>query len=85
MRSSGPIMTIRVSRDSGKTYGPVRVHDAEKDNLLPIVPRGWPVCACCLCTARPGSAMERHALARIVVDVAMENAGVPAKLYEGGS
>ncbi|RSS38683.1 hypothetical protein EF902_29630 [Streptomyces sp. WAC05858] len=85
MRGPDTFMTLRVSRDGGKTYGPVRVHDAEKDNLLPSVPRRWPVCACGPCTARPGPAMKRGALARIAVDVAMDIAGVPAKLYEGGS
>ncbi len=78
-------MTLRISRDSGNSYGPVVVHDAERDSLLPIAPEHWPVCTCRWCTRYPGSAYLHHGLARLMVDFAMEDAGVPEKLWEGGS
>ncbi|GHJ28769.1 hypothetical protein TPA0910_32020 [Streptomyces hygroscopicus subsp. sporocinereus] len=45
-RGPGTIMTMRVSRDGGKTYGPVVVYDSVRDNLPPLMDSGWPPCTC---------------------------------------
>jgi hypothetical protein len=40
-----PLMTIRVSRDSGRTYGP-RIDVRPTDNLQPDATSAWPPCQC---------------------------------------
>lgn len=43
---SHPLMTLRVSRDSGQTFGePVVVHLVDKDRP-PVNPLVWPPCQC---------------------------------------
>lgn len=46
-----PLMTLRVSRDSGRTWGPERaVFPAE--GLPPLITTEWPPCQCRRCTRR---------------------------------
>ncbi|MFD8954609.1 hypothetical protein ACFV0B_37785 [Streptomyces xanthophaeus] len=40
-----PMLTIRVSRDGGRTYGPARVIPAGSD-LEPLLTMQWPPCQC---------------------------------------
>jgi len=40
-----PLLVLRVSRDSGKTYGPPRVITTA-DHLPPSVTSEWPPCEC---------------------------------------
>ncbi|MEU8943565.1 hypothetical protein AB0C97_36855 [Streptomyces goshikiensis] len=40
-----PMLTIRVSRDGGRTYGPARVIPAGSD-LEPLLTSQWPPCRC---------------------------------------
>ncbi|GAA0914927.1 hypothetical protein [Streptomyces thermoalcalitolerans] len=46
-RTNGrPLMTIRVSLDGGKTWGPVKVYKSS-DRLAPMeVTSAWPPCRC---------------------------------------
>ncbi|MFJ4584399.1 hypothetical protein [Streptomyces echinatus] len=44
-------MTIRVSRDSGKTWGPETVVRATED-LPPLITGEWPPCQCRRCDGR---------------------------------
>lgn len=49
--SSSPLMTIRVSRDSGKTWGAERALFAT-DDLPPLTTTEWPPCLCRHCGGR---------------------------------
>ncbi|GGU73351.1 hypothetical protein GCM10010260_01290 [Streptomyces filipinensis] len=49
--TDSPLMTIRVSRDSGKTWGPETVVFA-RDDLPPLITTEWPPCQCRRCEAR---------------------------------
>lgn len=40
-----PMLTLRVSRDGGRTYGPARVIPAGAD-LEPLLSSQWPPCRC---------------------------------------
>ncbi len=42
------MMTLRVSRDGGKTYGPVRVVRSTEP-LSPVETSAWPPCRCARC------------------------------------
>lgn len=44
-----PLMTIRVSRDSGQTWGPERAV-FNTDDLAPVIAMEWPPCKCPGCT-----------------------------------
>ncbi|MEE4594483.1 hypothetical protein V2J94_21790 [Streptomyces sp. DSM 41524] len=44
------MMTMRVSRDSGKTYGPMRVVKTTEP-LRPIETSVWPPCRCPRCVS----------------------------------
>ncbi|MDV9190943.1 hypothetical protein R6L23_22475 [Streptomyces sp. SR27] len=39
------LLTLRVSRDSGKTWGPL-VEVTTDDNLVPLNTSAWPPCQC---------------------------------------
>ncbi|AEM86781.1 hypothetical protein Strvi_7428 [Streptomyces violaceusniger Tu 4113] len=45
-----PMMTLRVSRDSGKTYGPTRVIRSTEP-LMPLETSVWPPCQCPRCVS----------------------------------
>ncbi|ADI10664.1 hypothetical protein SBI_07544 [Streptomyces bingchenggensis BCW-1] len=45
------MMTLRVSRDGGKTYGPTRVIRST-DPLRPLETSVWPPCQCPRCIER---------------------------------
>ncbi|WP_432034467.1 hypothetical protein [Streptomyces antibioticus] len=40
-----PLLVLRVSHDSGRTYGPPRVFTTA-DKLPPLVTSEWPPCEC---------------------------------------
>ncbi|MGP3940466.1 hypothetical protein [Streptomyces sp. 6N106] len=82
MKVQGTIMTVRVSRDGGRTFGPVVVHDRVEDNLLPLMSSKWPPCQCRRCQANTWWSQTRHGLARLLVDITAESAGVPEKLWD---
>lgn len=44
-----PLMTIRVSRDAGRTWGSERAI-FPTDDLAPLVTTEWPPCECPRCT-----------------------------------
>lgn len=44
-----PLMTMRVSRDSGKTWEPEQTVSTA-DDLQPLITLAWPPCQCTLCT-----------------------------------
>ena len=44
-----PLMTLRVSRDSGQTWGSERAVLAT-DGLQPLITAAWPPCECRRCT-----------------------------------
>ncbi|SEB81216.1 hypothetical protein SAMN04490356_1772 [Streptomyces melanosporofaciens] len=44
------MMTLRVSRDSGKTYGPTRVVRSTEP-LMPLETSAWPPCECARCVS----------------------------------
>lgn len=46
-----PLMTMRVSRDSGQTWGPEQAV-ATTDDLPPLLTSAWPPCECWRCTER---------------------------------
>lgn len=47
-RREAPLMTLRVSRDGGQTWGRrLRFHTS--DNLKPLQSSVWPPCECRLC------------------------------------
>lgn len=47
-RRDAPLMTIRVSRDGGRTWErPLRIH--RSDNLQPLRSSVWPPCECHRC------------------------------------
>lgn len=46
-----PLMTMRVSRDAGQTWGPERAIFTT-DDLAPFVTMEWPPCKCPRCTRR---------------------------------
>lgn len=46
-----PLMTIRVSRDSGHTWEPERAIFSA-DGLAPLVTMEWPPCKCPRCAQR---------------------------------
>lgn len=46
-----PLMTMRVSHDSGKTWGPERVVFAT-NGLRPLITTEWPPCQCWRCAGR---------------------------------
>jgi hypothetical protein len=48
-----PLMTIRVSRDSGQTWGRERAVFSTED-LAPLATSEWPPCQCWRCTGRGG-------------------------------
>ncbi|QDD62466.1 hypothetical protein FE156_23250 [Streptomyces albidoflavus] len=43
-------MTLKVSRDSGRTWGPVTVVQVEADDPVPVVTGKFPPCTCSRCT-----------------------------------
>jgi hypothetical protein len=43
-----PLMTMRVSRDSGQTWGPERAVSTT-DDLPPLMTSQWPPCQCWRC------------------------------------
>lgn len=49
--TDSPLMTIRVSQDSGKTWGPERAVFAT-DGLPPLITAEWPPCQCRRCDGR---------------------------------
>lgn len=55
--ADAPLMTMRVSRDSGKTWGPERVVFTTGD-LSPLITAEWPPCQCWRC-ADPGKGFVR--------------------------
>jgi hypothetical protein len=46
-----PLMTMRVSRNSGQTWGPERAVFTT-DALPPLITTEWPPCQCWRCTER---------------------------------
>ncbi|MFC8013294.1 hypothetical protein [Streptomyces cinereoruber] len=42
---AAPLLTIRISRDSGRTYGPP-VTVTTEDNPQPLASSQWPPCRC---------------------------------------
>jgi hypothetical protein len=46
-----PLMTMRVSRDSGRTWEPERIVFGG-DDLAPLVTSAWPPCQCPRCAGR---------------------------------
>ena len=45
-----PLLRIRVSRDSGRTWGEPRTYRAaQNDELLPLFSSQWPPCDCPRC------------------------------------
>jgi hypothetical protein len=50
--TDAPLMTLRVSRDSGKTWGPARAVFGGDDPVPPITSE-WPPCRCSCCTTCP--------------------------------
>ncbi|AZK95116.1 hypothetical protein B7R87_15585 [Streptomyces tsukubensis] len=46
-----PRMTIRVSRDSGRTWGPVTIVRSSRTEDLPLEPLRFPPCRCPRCRA----------------------------------
>lgn len=46
-----PLMTLRVSRDSGRTWEPERTVSTT-DDLHPLITLAWPPCQCTRCTER---------------------------------
>ncbi|RZB17142.1 hypothetical protein StrepF001_20390 [Streptomyces sp. F001] len=48
-----PLMTMRVSRDSGRTWGSERAVFAT-DDLPPLLTSEWPPCQCPRCMGRGG-------------------------------
>ncbi|ASQ95198.1 hypothetical protein CGL27_20885 [Streptomyces sp. 11-1-2] len=49
MRDHDTYMTLRVSRDGGKTFGPQVVYSAANNPLLPLMSDRWPMCRCPRC------------------------------------
>jgi len=49
-----PLMTMRVSRDSGQTWGSERAI-FNSDDLSPFTAMEWPPCKCPRCSERRGS------------------------------
>lgn len=49
-----PLMTMRVSRDSGQTWGSDRAIFTT-DGLVPLITTEWPPCQCLRCVGRGGS------------------------------
>lgn len=47
------VMTLRVSRDSGRSWGPRTDVRAGKDRVAPIGSGAFPPCMCPRCTACP--------------------------------
>ena len=52
-----PLMTLRVSRDSGQTRGPEKAV-IESDRLAPLATSEWPPCQCPRCAGR-GTTSDR--------------------------
>ena len=48
MNGERPLMTLRVSRDSGKTFGP-RMAVTAKKAAAPLMSSAWPPCECQRC------------------------------------
>jgi len=48
-----PLMTLRVSRDSGQTWGREQAVFA-RDDLPPLMTNQWPPCRCRRCTESGG-------------------------------
>ncbi len=46
-----PLMTVRISHDSGKTWGPEQAVFTT-DGLEPLVTTAWPPCQCAGCAGR---------------------------------
>jgi hypothetical protein len=46
-----PLLTLRVSRDSGQTWGAETVISS-RDNLVPLLTSQWPPCSCWRCRER---------------------------------
>lgn len=44
-----PLMTMRISRDSGRTWEPEQAVSAS-DDLEPLMTSAWPPCECARCT-----------------------------------
>lgn len=42
-------MTLKVSRDSGRTWGPVTVVQVEADGPIPVAVGKFPPCTCSRC------------------------------------
>lgn len=57
-----PLLTIQVSRDSGRTWGPERgVYT--RDGLTPLITTEWPPCLCPRCVgavASPSLGISLH-------------------------
>ena len=51
--SEKPFLTIRVSHDSGKTWGKT-VKVTSKSETVPLLSSQWPLCRCCRCAAENG-------------------------------
>ncbi|CAL9294385.1 hypothetical protein [Streptomyces sp. NPDC095602] len=50
-RDERPLLTLRVSRDGGRTWGDRTVVHS-RDRLAPLHTSVWPPCACPRCRAR---------------------------------
>lgn len=47
------VMTLRVSRDSGRSWGPTTAVRVDGDRVVPIGTGAFPPCMCQRCTACP--------------------------------
>lgn len=67
MRGPDTFMTLRVSRDGGKTFGPRVVYSAANNSLPPLMSDRWPMCRCprCQVSADVAEQQLKVALARI--------------------
>lgn len=67
MRGPDTFMTLRVSRDGGKTFGPRVVYSAANNPLSPLMSDRWPMCRCSRCQVSADVAEQQLqvALARI--------------------
>ncbi|TXR95171.1 hypothetical protein EAO73_34585 [Streptomyces sp. col6] len=50
-------MTLRVSRDSGRTWGPLKAVRVGEDPVIPENPGRYPPCVCPRCSRQAGNAV----------------------------
>ncbi|AEM80889.1 hypothetical protein Strvi_1130 [Streptomyces violaceusniger Tu 4113] len=66
MSQEPALMTVRVSRNGGKTFGPMAIYRASNASLEPLKSSAWPPCECPRCASSPDARRLQAALARLL-------------------